>query len=703
MFLYGPNNIEEWPTSTWSTMQYVGTIWSGRFPLMWSDAMGLGTPMPIGNRFDISPPFFLFTLLPIRWVISFFYAFYLAIGVIYIFRICKDLEFTNFVKLIMCITFMWSSPTVQFMYSDDWPTAFHSWSLYPVIFFYLRRLIFNNEKKEVVLNTILLGVVSGIWSINGHYGHIATLILLLLIYSLMMINQGFKLLYLCAPFLISLLISSERLYFFVTEIKNFPQDILRHTQNGVSIPQFFYSLVRPFDTIIDQLIKLFVTNGEIRSFNQSLVHSIIDFQVKPFWSLSFDINALRLPLFGTLFFATALAFSFNRLSLNQWKKNTTFSDHKAIAITFIASLTLMFMDPKMLLNIPSSTWQFRDGVVFFGILSSGLFINEKLPAWSKIKYLVPSLLAFHTAQIITSVYPALHQTINNNGLHFYANFMHTGGLTKFLVSNKTKDSPKLFISSDLLCSGCTLAEDGVYGLTDLTFFGIRPFNSNFKSISMDLISPSSVLGHGSIAGYPDLLKNRNMLNVFGIDMVLVKSEVFDMNFTEANHFSLLGSSQLKVDRENTKISLYKNNTAWPDGFLMNPEIILIDSEMRNCKYKGAICKNFEEWSNYLLHDPVKMKGSDGLYKVELSRSNEPRLFVTPKLYRDEWNAYSEQKNLKVEKIGGALVSVLIPADIDKFTLEFKPKSRIALRLISIFTLIIMIMSVTFLLIKLRKN
>ncbi len=231
MFVFGPYDQEEWPNSVWSTLQYVSAIWRGELPPMWSDLLGLGTPMPLGNRLDLSPPFFLYPMLSVRWVIPLFYVFYLGAASIYVWRICLDLRLNLALRTVFGVTFLWSSSTIQLMYSDDWPTLFHDWCLLPILFFYLRRLLLAKENRAALRSMILLGLFGGIWFLNGHLGHMATLALSLSIYALIMISRRSSL-KLLGSLVIALLISSEHLYYLVSETISFPSEVLRNSHGG---------------------------------------------------------------------------------------------------------------------------------------------------------------------------------------------------------------------------------------------------------------------------------------------------------------------------------------------------------------------------------------------------------------------------------------------------------------------------------------
>lgn len=684
--LYGPHDQEEWTSSVWSTLQYVSAIWDGKFPPMWSDALGLGTPLPIGHRFDFAPPFFLFPAVSIRWVIPIFYAFYLGIATSYVWRLCTDLRLDVFIRLLVGLTFLWSAPTVQLIYSDDWPTLFHDWCLFPVLFFYMRRLFLSASKREAHRNTLLLGLFGGLWCLNGHSGHMASLGSILAVYALVMAWQHTDVIVkLICSIVIASLISSEHLYYIVSETIAFPANILRNqAQDGITGFQFIKSLLRPFDTL---LVPLFTHSSSVISGGG----------ISQLWTNYTSDWGLRIPFVGTLCFVASILWIIRQFRLIKEQPGTN-GDSLAISLAFLFSFVMMFLKASWLLNIPSGTWLYRDGFVFFGLIAGGLYLQEQIDAHTKIIRWLPILMALHLSQMMAGSYPTLLHIITSPGMHYYENFLKKNGLTGWILSRIHQQSPRVFISSSVIGPGGSNAEDGVYGVTDFTFFGVRPFNSYFKTVSMDLVAQSAALGHGWIPGHQAIVRNRSMLNVFGINMLLVMTKEPPANWPVLEEelrdkFEFVDEGQINREGKSVSISLYRNNTAWPDGFLMDPAILNL-SEKRNdpgsdkgCDYSGAICRNFSEWTSYILEGSVSINGKDGAYIVHVPPAASSRLFVTSKFYRPEWLAFTGESSLQVKKVGGALIGVLVPPGVNEFTLEFRPVVRKILWYLSLAALV----------------
>jgi hypothetical protein len=676
MALYGPHDQEEWGGSVWSTLQYSLAIWDARMPPMWSDSLGLGTPMPLGHRFDFSPPFLLFPLLSIRWVIFLFYAFYLSIALLYLWKICDEYKFSPNLNVVICISFLFSAPTVQLMYLDDWPTLFHTWCFLPIIFFYLRRLIYSSAWASSWKNITILGVVVGIWAINGHSGHMFTLASILAIYSFYLILPRKELLLkLLVSCIISALISSEHIYHLVSESLLFPPDVHRSmAQDGISVLDFINTFTRPLDLL--GFVDLLEKN---------------EFRLGFLWSAFLTNLNLRTPFVGALILFSALFFSHRSLLAN----NIVDREHVAISFTFLISFFLMFMKASYLNNLPSGTWMYRDGVVFFGLISAGLWMKSKLNYKSNLSKWLQKLLFIHFLQLLFSFYPVIHNSIVKPGLYNYQNFGILNGLPGWISTSIDKPNPRLFFVNNESGteSRIKFVKDGLYGVTDLTFFGVRPFTAWIKSVSMDLIARSVSLGHGLIPGYKDILINGQMLNVFGVNLIFMSSDVYEsLSSSHVNkNFILIGSYLTSSGT----VHLLRNKDAWPEAFLMSMDVINLQTIKRVCNYQGAICGDYTEWPKFLLEDEVRVYGRDGDYSYQIEPSLNTRLFVTSKLYRPEWEARSGPLQLQVIKVGEALTGVVVPNNVSSFTLTYVSTIRLFLRWVGLFSLVISVFFIIF--------
>ena len=682
MAMYGPHDQEEWGFSTWATLTYVQSIWGGSFPSMWTDALGLGSPLPIGHRFDFSPPFFLFPFLGIRWVVTSFYFFYALLAIVYLWLLCAKFNINStFAKLVVCTTFLLSPPTVQLTYLDDWPTLFHNWCFVPVIFYYILKIFTDENKQDFYTTVLLLGFVGGVWLVNGHPGHLYTLTMILFIPTFYLLIRTKKkcLIGILISAAIALLISIEHTYYSISEILNYPSSIKRLTQGELSFDHFKGMLFLPFNYLP---INSMWSGNFFNYFktNDALVHNL----------------NYRNSFIGGIFLVTAFIAALRYILFKISEPKNIGLILTSIGVAFISSFILMFSKPEWLRNLPSGMWMFRDGTVFFGILLCGCIINSILTTkFRKLRILIYFLVAINFAQLLISNIPAFLRATQISPLNNYKNFGKSAGLPGWLKDSTNKNN-RLFILSDVASIRTEFAADGLYGVTDLTFMGVNPFTFWIKSVSMDDIYQSTWLGHGYLSGNREVLQNREMFDIYGITHLLLTQKDFDaIDKKNLNGMNLISDFPANSGR----LFLLENSTVWPKAFLMNNAFLKNVNKNRKCKIYGGVCNDYSDWSGFRLNDNIEISGANGLYDVKLEPKSEERIFVATKLYRSEWIAYANQSKLEVFKTDGGLLGVKVPKNIDSFQLKYNPYSRKLLLAISISTFFLTILLIVFLCVK----
>ena len=668
MAISGPQDQEEWQLGVWSTLQYAEHLWHLSEPT-WYDAMGLGTPMPIGHRLDLALSFLFYPHLPLRWVFTFYYAFYLGVALIYVLRLSKEYHLGESVRMVVALTFMLSAPTVQFIYSDDWLSLFHDWCLFPVIYYYIRRLWGSKEIGQTIRLMLILGLVGGVWALNGHSGHMAVLASILAVYVAMISwKRPMFLLPLFGAGVIAALIGGEHLYYLVSEATRFPANFARtNVQGGISAAEFVRTLLRPADGILSLVATDFGLGGGAGSLGS-------------IWKTYLRSSGMRVPFMGTVFLIVALIWSFRMIGLQRWKGDKL-PDGRAVAMVVVFSLIMSFMKPAWLLNIPSGTWLYRDGLVMFGLIAAGCWFTRRRDSWpSWLSGWTKLLLIVQVLQLVVVSYPAVHRVIfaDGRGMHFYENLGRSEKLPGWINSHAGGEGTRVLTSSAFMRTG--FVGDGLYGITDLTFLGLEPLNGWFKSVSMDRLYPSRCLSHGYIDGDFGLLNNKDMLDVLGVGLVvtLANEPVKNMPLVAKRLSNLNGKAQ--------EVHLYKNDSAWPKAFMMDPAILKAP-ESRVCGSAGMLGRDFGLWKKYRLEDEIELSGHDGEYLMTFPASSQPRLLVTSKLYRSEWSASSDGTPLKVEPVWDAIVGVRIPPGAHAVKLQFRPIIRNFLWYVSVATLL----------------
>ena len=99
--------------------------------------------------------------------------------------------------------------------------------------------------------------------------------------------------------------------------------------------------------------------------------------------------------------------------------------------------------------------------------------------------------------------------------------------------------------------------------SDLVFLGLNPINGWFKNVSMDRLYPSISLMEGVIIGDLNVVHNRALLDVLGINLVMTaESEGPSAGGTAVVH-------RMTTDDRGTLLTL-ANPGAWPKAVLIDP-------------------------------------------------------------------------------------------------------------------------------------
>ena len=81
---------------------------------------------------------------------------------------------------------LFGAPNLQYVLINDWPSVFFSYTFFPLIFYYLLKII----DTQKFLSYIKLIIFTHLWLLNGHIGVIAIYLFFLLIYFLLSIKNS---------------------------------------------------------------------------------------------------------------------------------------------------------------------------------------------------------------------------------------------------------------------------------------------------------------------------------------------------------------------------------------------------------------------------------------------------------------------------------------------------------------------------------
>jgi hypothetical protein len=648
LLMYGPFEEEETELGIFASQVHYQALLHGRW-LFWLNDLGFGTPLPIGSRLDFHPIFALAGIAPLRVALSALWLVQIAAMVIYFLRLAALTGIRASLRLFLLVCYVFSVATVCYFYENDWVTHVVGWTFYPVLVFYLREAVTGAAITHFARTAIRLGLLFGLWVVNSHFGYIVPVAIPLIVYALAAAVPHRRV-YAClfVAFLLCVAISAERVYFYASEAGVFPTSLARANAPGIRLADYATAAVSPLAGVD---------------------------------------SMMRQPFVGLVFLIAALVslFSVSRIRDRHVR---------ACSVAFLASLLLGLVPARVFLallwNAPAGTWNLRDSALFFGLFAAGLVLQRGLESSRRlVQASTGILLALQLVQQGVTVWPGFREFVDHRGmLEFYRHQAHPVGLARVLSDTAAQFGPRLYVSEPVerLMRG-PLSPYGVHFGTDLVFLGLNPVNAWFKSISMDRLYPSWALMQGQIRGEPDVIENRTLLDVLGINMVLM-SEPEDPATT-----GLVPVQRMHVDtyREKQDLVVLGNPDAWPKAVLMRGGVRGVVLRRRpRCSNDAALCRDYTPFVEQRLPGNVDVTARDGRYAARFASADDERVLFLSTTYRPEWQARSSSGRLDIVPIAGAFVGVIVPPRVTDVDIAFVPRARIALTWFSSATLLLLV-------------
>lgn len=658
LLIRGPLDQEEYDLGIFSGQFAFESLWEGSFGL-WLPELGFGTPMPIGQSFG---SYFPFASLSIFGMSLWFCVFWLAqlwLGTYFMLRLCRRLGVEHRVAIVAAVSFVLSMPTMNYGMTDEWPTAFFTWTMYPVVISLLTDLLLSGDSDRLANKIPLLGFVLGLWLSKSHPGHISLLLIPMAIYVLVLMPwRNMRIFFaLSVAGVISLLISLDTYAFIYAEAAHFPSGLSRATQPGYTPLTYLWTLLYPLTSPPDQMFISGMSNYLRNRFSRG-------------------------PFFGTPFMLLAIGASL-------WLTIDRNRIKAATGLAFLTALILSMADTSVS-KVFSGLWLARDPVVLFGILTAAMLltsIRQTESVWQK--RVGTFLLAGQAGHVLLAFIPF----IAYNGFHFgapetFAARIHYVGegkpsnLKNWLTGNGSRTGQRFFLSNQVQGEmRRAWIDEGIYGYTVLVRLGLHVVTGWFKNVSMDSIYPSPYLMHGKISGDSFVIDNRSFLDVAGIRWILVGG-----NEVQARPKNSGFQPPLVFNGRNGKsLALLENLDAWPLAVFIDPRLATITDLPRasNCPLEGIACADFEQIKDARQADKVETHTVHEQIILNFLPSSRPRQIFMTVFAHDGWIARADGKELPINKVGGVFMSMSVPAGIGKIELTYGSTWRMATMIISI--------------------
>ncbi len=591
------------------------------------------------------------------------------------FRLCRQLEIGYSVAFVVAVSFALSKPVANYGMTDGWPTAFFTWTIYPVIIFLITDLLV--DKGSLQKKIPLLGLVLGLWLSKSHPGHSSLLLIPLFIYIIILIPwRNIRVLFaLSVACFASFLVSLDTFIFIYKEASLFPPGMLRNTQSGYTLSTYLLTLLYP---LISPHDYSFI--GGIKTLLRPLIYPQ-DYSFIGGINYYLQNHFSRGPFFGTPFMLLAFSSLWVELGRNRMRVAT--------GIAFISAFTLSMADTTVSI-VFSGLWLARDPLILFGMLTAAMLLSSILKSGTLFQKRVGGFLLASQLIHITLGHVPLIASIGFDYNASKASVTHTryagegapSKLKSWLTDNGGRKGQRIFLSKQIQDElSINWRDEGIYGNTDLTLLGLTVVTGWFKNISMDSIYPSRALMHGAISGDPWVMENKSFLDVAGIRWLLVGGS--EAAFHQKN--SKFKAPIFFEGKNGKSLALLENPNAWPMAvFIDSPKGSLNNFPRAvDCPHAGISCANLETIKNARKLDVVTIQIEYGQMILRFPPSESERQIFLSFFAHDGWIARTKGVELPIQKVGGAFMNIVVPAGIGEIELNYGSAWRLLILVISI--------------------
>lgn len=616
------------------------------------------------------PFFYLFKLIGINNWFLFFWFFHSVIAYCAVYFLLRLFNVENYLGHIGAATFLLSMPTINYSMTDDWPSGFFTWTLFPLVTYLLTNIFLKT--KNNIIQILSTGLIIGIWVKKSHPGHLISLIVPLASYLLIIIFIKPKRNMLIGAVLgtISLFIFIDPYYFYFEEVKEFPSTVFRLTQSGFTFKDYANSIFYPFYNLS--------TKAWCKSWNE-ISHNV--FSRGPYFGSIYIIISLLAPIFYVkqkLFFYSKTA-PFVGLIFAYFL--STFS---------ISKYTVLF----------SGMWLSRDAFIMFGILVSGILLTQLFRSCNKNhQKLGFVLLNLQILSLLFGYFPVVNYFLLFNGAP--ERFKHKQGyqskslpvkLQGWLDTHGVKKGDRIIFSpyfESIMRN--YLFNYGLYGYTDFIRSGYRVSSGWFKNVSMDKIYPSEILGHGRIKGDQLVLNNNSFISVSNVKWTIISGEE-KMEIKNQKQIS-----KFFFD-DSHSILLFKNDTQEKDAFILrdNSDTALLLMQLS----KKDIPASTKDYSGILALNQsagISVKKRPNKMSFKFNKTTADSIIFVPEFFHQGWSAFVGNIKNDIFPVGGAFIGARVPANSSEAEFEYFPVLRISLFIISTFTQVMLLAVILFLL------
>jgi hypothetical protein len=583
---------------------------------LWTTTLGLGIPQPFTPAFLLHPLLPLLAIVtPVTWVRVLLVG-HVALGAAGMWRLTRDLDVSPLASALCVVTFLFATPTQNYVLVDFWPSHFIVWTTMPWIVWMLWRLL-DADPAARTRWAIALGLTVGLVVANTNPGHVAVYAVAVVACAAARWRQMLtRVEWLALAVVIALVVASPTLEQVAHEWPLFDP----------RLPKWSLPAPLPAAALWNALASPLSVEIERTPFSRTL------FFGGPF---------LVLAIAGAIRFARR---------------------HLDLVLMLAISAVLLFTS-LVPLSIVSARYQFRDPLTLAAIPLAGLAFDRLRSSRART---VVGVFALQVVVLVAAAWPALTGALKPDALHadWFRGATADASSAATLV-RLTRPAGRIVFSPKVdeeIYDGKRLWEG--LGTNALAYRGLSIVDGWFKGVSTGSVWPDERMLYGRVEVPAPLMASPATLDVLGIRYVLA-----DEDEPPPAGMRVRGVVPKKLGGH---FVVYENPRAWPGVFVVDAGAAELTTRLNGCEQEGVLCRDLSAIARLGASGLAAVRASDGQITARFPTSTRARLLVVTQMFRRDWVASSEGGAVSVLPVFGGLIGVRLAPGVTRVSLQYRP-------------------------------
>ena len=653
LLVYGTPDEESYAQAVFSTEMFWRYLFAGADP-NWIGDYGVGTLGPSGNWLILN-----FATAVSAWLgpQAIYRAVWMtgAVGAsFFCMRILRDWDVGGFIRIAAGFTVLLSSPALAYSYVNDWPDTFSCWTASFVVLWAILRLSRARIRSEIVQSTLTAGLAAGFMAATSPPSAMfAPAYVLVIVAAVLIAHHPRLILFYAVAAAIAAVIASP-LLLVVARLIVEPFGAWEHREvSNVPLSYVAYLGLRPFSNAVF---------GE---------------HVARLW------DPYRAIFFGGVFFSGAVIFSCVTLFRRQHagSGDPRIGANRALAIGFIAAVTLVFAPHSFGLNLINGMWLFRDPATLLGIPLAAIALSRV-----RVGAVRNGLLGLHVLQIgVVSIAP-LSGPMNPKVLTNFR-FDRDGSFATMLRDADIPPHARISLAGDLAReSRRDMGGSGVSSSSDLVRLGYAVVNDvtwrGFVVPNLAATGPSKMIQ--GLTWSETALNSSTVRDFLGVRYVVGFSDEAQNRFDTTGLTPKVSASLTGQGRMAT---VFENPTAWPRATVLSQEIFADYARLGPEVRCGLACDPID-WNAYKIANPLSIELRDDSMLIHLDGTQPAgSILVITQAFHAEWRVVVDGRQVEPDRFLGAFGYVPLAGNERQILVQFGSPTKNALTLVSVMTFV----------------